>query len=234
MKDQHLRAAWAGVTPEDRAVGLRSYPSYHASIREFARFYEAPFVASVEAFAALSPNNDYHGNLRSLATLLYARAAGVPLENLTVSTYRACALRAWGYLSGETSFLDTVTGPKITAFRHNILYPETSGMVTVDGHMLCVWKGQDMTMSEAALSLRGGEYEAIVKAVRRIARAASLPAPAVQAALWVNRKRTRGILFSEQRSLFTGAGRWDDTCHPMDYPPFDVDGWKKWVAAKKM
>lgn len=151
---------------------------------------------------------------------------------MTVSTYRACAVRAWGYASGEVSFPDTVRGPKITAFRHNLLYPESSQRVTVDGHMIALWAGRDMTMKEAAKEMTPTVYRAIEKDVARIARAEGLSCPAVQASLWVYRKRTRGILFSTQRELFSGAGRWDEPCRPEDYPPFNAPDWRAWSAKK--
>lgn len=229
----HLRRMWKEVTTEDRETGARSYPSYHATLRGFALFYSAPFVATVEAFAALSPNNDYHGNLRSLASLLHARARGRGLDSAVVSTYRACAERAWSYLTGDVSFLDTVGGRKITAFRHNLLYPDTSKLVTVDGHMVSVWVGRELTMKQAVEYLPGKVYDAIEKDVRRLAKAEGLAVPAVQATLWVHRKRTRGILFDGQPELFSGRGRWDGICLAMDYPPFgDQADWRAWVRAR--
>ena len=233
MTEANMCRAWASVTAEDRATGARSYPAYHATLRAFAALYQAPFVGTVEAFAALSPNNDYHGNLRSLASLLYARATGAGLDSATVSTYRACAVRAWGYLTGEVSFLDTVGGRKITSFRHNLLYPDTSNRVTVDGHMVAVWVGKELTMREAVHYLNGQIYDAIERTVRSVARAEGLPAPAVQATLWVHRKRTRGILFSTQQGLFDGLGRWEGLCLPVDYPPFSAGrDWQEWVRAR--
>lgn len=71
-----IAAAWAQVSHEDREVGRRSYPIYHQTLRGFASFYGFGIVPTVEAFAALSPSSDYHGNLRSLASVLFALATG--------------------------------------------------------------------------------------------------------------------------------------------------------------
>jgi len=226
----HLRAAWGRVTRHDIEMGMRAYPTYNATLRLFSDVYWTPFVQTVEAFAALSPNNDYHGNLRSLASVLYGFRIGVGPEAVTVSTYKSCAVRAFSYLTGEVSFLDTVRGRKITSFRHNLLYPDTSRLVTVDGHMLGVWAGKHLTMKQAVPYLRGGTYDAIERAVQRLSKREGIPCAAVQATLWMQRKRERGVVFSEQTELFSGFSRWDEVCHPKHYPPFGADReyWQAW------
>lgn len=222
---KNIAQAWVGTTPADIAAGTRAYLSYHHGLRRFAKAYGFGFVQTVEAFVALSPNNDYHGNLRSLASVMWALRRGQDISVPVVSTYKACGVRAWGYLSGEVSFADTVAGPKIISFRDNILRPETSTMVTVDGHMLCIGLGQDVTMKQAgaALSRDRTLHGEIVKAVQTIARANGLPVPSVQAALWFNRKRRLGIKSDGQLHLFEGD-RMSDVPDPVYYPPFNLSG----------
>ena len=134
------------MPPTDIQMGCKAYPVYHHTLRAMARHYGTGFVPTVEAFVALSPNNDYHGNLRSLASILEALQVGLTFDHCQITTYRGCGVRAWGYLVGEVSFLDTVKGRKITSFRDNILYLRDSRKVTVDGHMISLAHGRDMTM----------------------------------------------------------------------------------------
>jgi len=211
------------VTSADLVAGRAAYPAYNKTLRGLAARYSAPFVPTVEAFAALSPNNDYLGNLRSAASLLEARELGLGFEACTITTYRACGSRAWGYLVGDVSFLDTVRGAKIRAFRHNILYPDTSRAVTVDGHMIAIAAGERLTMKEAAAFLAKTPrlYQRIEDDVRRLARGYRLPIPALQASLWTARKRSLGIVFSDQLRLFDEGTIWDTPIEAVDVLPYN-------------
>lgn len=138
----------------DLHEGKLAYVRYRQVMRSFADYYGFPLARVTSAFVALSPNNDYHGNLRSLASVLEGVRQGYPVEHVTVTTFKACRDRAYRYVTGETCFLKTVKGPKITAFRDNILRPRSSRMVTVDGHMIAAWHGKSLTMKEAARLLK--------------------------------------------------------------------------------
>ncbi len=222
MKAENVAAAFRQLLPSDLEFGAMAYPMYHAAMRRFATHYRAPFVQTVEAFVALSPNNDYHGNLRSLASVLAAARDGRGVDSFNVTTYRACAIRAMGYITGQVSFLDTVRGPKITAFRHNILYPHTSRRVTVDGHMIGVWHGENLTMKQAAALMVGPAHYARIEAdFLTIARRVKLQGCALQAALWTARKRERGVKYEDQVELFSGLTRLEELPDPQDYPPIE-------------
>jgi len=181
-------------------------------------------VPTVEVFAATSPNNDYHGNLRSMASVLDAVRKGIPPERVTVTCYNSCATRAYVYATGEVSFLDTVGGEKITAFRHNLLYPRTSRRVTVDGHMFAAWKGDtSMTMKEAALEFGRSKkhYVAVEQDIVKLARRHKMLPHQMQAILWITRKRVNAIRYSTQ--LHMDHGKADVSrilCKPEHYPPF--------------
>ena len=122
----NLIALYAQSTDTDKLEGMLAYRRYHRVMRAFAKFYGFGIVPTVEAFAATSPNNDYHGNLRSMAAVLWAVKMRKPPSSMTTTCYNACAIRAYSYVAGDVSFLETVKGEKITVFRHNLLYPRTS------------------------------------------------------------------------------------------------------------
>lgn len=221
---------WDQTTPTDRVEGGLAYRRYNLTLRRFAKFYGFGIVPTVEAFAATSPNNDYHGNLRSMAAVLYAVREGIPIDDVTVSCYNACAKRAYGYVTGEVSFLDTVRGLKITAFRHNLLYPRTSNMVTVDGHMFGLWYGEEnMTMKQAALLVGRSPkmYAAVSKDITTFARRMKLLPCQMQAILWIAKKRVTANKYSVQMHM--DHGKHDVSrilCQPADYLPYNVRKYK--------
>lgn len=208
------------ATPEDITEGSLAYERYHTTLQRFARYYGFGIVPTTEAFAALSPNNDYHGNLRSLAGVLdHVRHGrdGKP----RVSTYGACAERAISYVRGDVSFVDTVKGQKITAFRHNLLYPATSKEVTVDGHMYLAWSAKTGTMKDAAAGISSKLYAQIARDVAHLAKTRKMLPHQMQAVLWITRKRSLDIKMPKQPSLFNG---FDDLgladVRPEDYLPY--------------
>jgi len=216
-----IASAWAQVSEEDIEMGRKAYFVYHQTLRALAQCYGALFIPTVEAFVAMSPNNDYHGNLRSLVSVMIAMQHGLTFDDCVISTYRACGKRAWGYLSGEVSFLDTVKGKKITSFRDNILYLDDSKRVTVDGHMIAIAAGKNMTMTEANYLLRDGRfYGHVEQAVQALSRSVGLAPCVTQATLWTWRKRTMGIKFDSQVDMFTSGTRWDRVLHPEEILPY--------------
>lgn len=220
MTDKHLRHAWKHLHPSDLVFGRAAYQTYHDLCRVWARHYGFGFVQTVEAFAALSPNNDYHGNIRSLTSCMEGLRQGLPDDRITVSTYGTMKRKALAVLRGDVSFLDTTSGPKIRAFRECILYVEDARQPVIDGHMAALWHGERMTMRDAAKALQGAGYARIAADVIRLARKHGIAVCAAQAALWAYQKRTHGVLFDPQLELFSGATRWDEIPRPEDYPAF--------------
>jgi len=219
---KNISKAWDEIDPIDLQMGRAAYPVYQKTLRGIAEHYKVPFIPTVEAFVALSPNNDYHGNLRSLVSILQALTTGKTFDDCIISTYRSCGQRAWGYLTGEVSFLDKVKGRKITAFRDNILYLGDSKLVTVDGHMIAIACGEDMNMKEANFKLRGGGplYTEVEKAVRALTRSTDIPPCDIQATLWTWRKRTKNIRMDTQLGLFTKKTKWDGVLTPDMIKPY--------------
>lgn len=212
---QHLEDLWAQANDDDRKDGLAAYCFYRKQMMAFAHHYKTPLSRVTSAFVALSPNSDYIGNLRSLTSVLEGVRAGLSAEDITVSTYKACRNRAVQYLTGEADFLRTVRGPKIRAFRDNILRPKTSRLVTVDGHMVAAFLGNpNMTMKDAAYHLtRRAQYNEIADAIAAIADSHSIAPCQAQAILWHARKRIFNIKFDAQNSLL------DPFC-VSTYPPY--------------
>lgn len=199
----NLRAILRHANTADRREGCAAYRTYNQVIRSFAEHYGVTFERALSAFVALSPNSDYLGNLRSLASVLAAIRDGTPCSDVTVSTYNHCRDRAYSYATGESMFLAKARGLKIRSFFLNIFDPLDVEPVTVDGHIVCAWRGLDATMKES--SVRPTQYRQIAGAVRRVARSLDLIPNQVQATIWITRKRRLGIKFAHQLDMFSDA-----------------------------
>jgi hypothetical protein len=203
----------------DWVEGSGAYFAYHETMTHFAEYYKAPLRGTIAAFVALSPNNDYMGNLRSLATVLLARQQGVPLQDVTVSTYNACRNRAWEYLSGERDFLRFTKGPKTRAFYLNILEPWLAGPITIDGHMKSLWFGKRLTMKEAVREVKA-RYDDIAHDFRVVAKNNHLMPHQLQAILWFTWKRIHNVLAVQQFDLFRGGDQWGVARDPIAVKPY--------------
>jgi hypothetical protein len=74
----------------DLTEGRQAYWRHHHQLRSVAEYHKVGFVQTVAAFSALSPNNDYVGNMRSLISLIEGIGHGIPEDEITISTYNAC------------------------------------------------------------------------------------------------------------------------------------------------
>src|SRR5260370_516937 len=79
----------------DIAEGKVAYQRYHILMTKLSRKFSIPLERVVAAFVSLSPNSDYHGNLRSTISVLAGIHNGVDMHQITVSTYNHCRDRAY-------------------------------------------------------------------------------------------------------------------------------------------
>lgn len=204
MSEQNLARMFALQDRIDREEGEKAYFRYRQVMAGLGEHYGVSIEKVTAAFCALSPNNDYTGNLRSLVSVLEGFARGWPAEKIVVSTYGHCKFRALSYVNGSASFTDSVKGLKITNFYNNVLYPEDNRWVTIDGHMCAAYRGERLTMKEAIV--RGArEYRMIADATKKLAFEAFLLPNQYQAIVWFVRKRVLGIKYDPQMSLMVPA-----------------------------
>jgi hypothetical protein len=218
---ENLWALYSRADDLDKSDGRKAYLRYHDLLRDLAAYYGSEFEATVGAFCALSPNNDYLGNLRSLVSMLVCQRDGRPLSEATVSTYKHCRDRAALYLTGEWRFLDHAKGLKIRSFYSNIIDPLDPEPVTVDGHMICAWLNRNMTMSEAQQEMNRTVYREIAAGIRELAREEGMVGQQMQAVLWFARKRIQGIKYDNQLQLDAGVTGYQQTIFRLqDIKPF--------------
>lgn len=219
MSIDNLRALYRAADLDDVREGRLAYQRYHETMAAFASYYGMPLNRVIAAFCALSPNSDYMGNLRSLASVLQGWKIGDRVDNVTVSTYKHCRNRAWAYVSGAAEFVTKDRGPKILAFYHNILAPEDDRFVTVDGHMVAAHAGQRMTMKEAHIGR--ATYRAIAGDVRSLAFNLFMVPCELQATLWFARKRLANVKYDPQMDLFGAPGdKWRTLNSPEVIQPY--------------
>ena len=77
MSEANIMMVWERADAIDRYEGIMAYQRYNATMQEIGAAFCFSLESVVGAFCALSPNNDYIGNLRSLVTLLSGFNAGV-------------------------------------------------------------------------------------------------------------------------------------------------------------
>ena len=189
----------------DRVEGKNAWGLYKKTLLQFCNVSQIDIQRVTAAFVALSPNSDYMGNLRSLRTCVDHVMHSRRDDNACiVSTFNTCKHRALSYLRGEVDFLETVKGPKIRAFYHNILTPEDDRHVTIDGHMFCIWLGVNATMREVALMRP--DYKTASRHLRIAAKRLDYSPCQLQAVLWFARKRALHIKYNAQLDLFQEDG----------------------------
>jgi len=223
MTVRNLRKMYKLADADDYREGCLAYERYHIVMQAYADEYNVPLDRTIAAFCALSPNNDYYGNLRSLASVLQGYRDNVPLAHIKVSTYRHCRDRAYSYVTGAVVFLDQSKGPKIRAFYHNLLNPASNRYVTVDGHMVAAWRAEELTMKQAIVRTRK-EYTTISDGIKRLARREGLIPNQAQAIMWFARKRTRNIKYDPNVNMFGDAtDKWRTLVLPSEAGPYPVD-----------
>jgi hypothetical protein len=201
----------------DLDEGLAAYFNYRRTMELLGARYGYTLDQVTAAFSALSPNNDYLGNLRSLVTVMDGHTRGLSAEEFNVSSYRACARRALLYLGG-TPFLEHAGGPKTRSFYINIRTPWLPRYVTIDGHMVSVWHGQRYTM-KAAVQTKFN-YERLADDFRLVAHRLGVLPNQVQAVCWFVWKRINNIVFESQLSLLQEGDQWGLILAPEEIKPF--------------
>lgn len=222
MSQANVRNYYALADQIDRTEGAKAYFRYHQMFTEISQMYGFTLEQTVAGFSALSPNTDYISNLRSLVSCMVGLNAGTADNDIVVSTYKHGRARALKYLRGEVDFLDVTKGLKTRAFYQNLLDPLKNDRVTVDGHMICVWRGIDANMK--ALTIGKKEYRLIESEIIRLAREINLLGHQLQAILWLTRKRVKQIKIEPRNLNFDlfldGSNMWETYMDPSKIEPY--------------
>lgn len=174
---------------------------YNRIVGAVAANYGFPLVVGAAVFSALSPNNDYLGNLRDVKTLLAAAQAGLALEDFSVSAYGNNKRKAWLIAHG-TNPLDVIVFPKTRNFFLNVLDPADPVPVTVDGHIFNAWANTRLSLASAAQKGRAKLYNIVANDIRQIGAERRMLPNVVQGVIWYVHKRIHRIRWSAQLSFW--------------------------------
>lgn len=182
-----------------------AYERYHMVMRRLAGKYGYSMAEVCAVFCSLSPNNDYWSNLRSTVSVLLGINEVRPDEDIVVSTYTHCKIRALAYARGLKDFAVETKGPKILNFYHNILEPRSQRWVTIDGHMVAIWR-DDKTATMRESLVRPSYYKVIAENVKEFAFRNFMLPNQMQATLWFVRKRLQNVVYDPQLDMLAEAG----------------------------
>jgi hypothetical protein len=213
MSAENLWNTYLKSIPVEREEAIASYDRYHLICRTIAERHGYPVEVACGVFSALSPNNEYHGNIRDLETVLVNARRGGTLDDFTVATYGNNKRKAWDIVHGQPVG-EAIKARKTWAFFNNVFRPSDPEFVTVDGHMYWCWAGRAGTVKglrgknrtdsglEGTPSLGAKLYEEIAGDVRGLAFALGLVPCQLQAILWVTWKRIHRRAYSNQTNFF--------------------------------
>jgi hypothetical protein len=207
----------------DIEAGLDSFWKYNRIMAALAAKTGFSTRIASAVFAALSPNNDYHGNLRDTHSLLMAAKAGQNLEDFSVSTYGHNKRKAWQIVHGEDP-LNLIVAKKTRSFFLNIDNPNDPEPVTIDGHMVNIWRCKRENL--VGLRWRNQQYDLIADDVRALARECQFVPCQMQGVLWITWRRIHGIRSTTQLSFwdedFLAARLGLHPCPPCPRPDLPV------------
>lgn len=208
---ENLQRVWDAASKRDVEIAIESYPKYQRiTTKVAASFGFSPRIGAA-VFAALSPNNDYWGNLRDARKLLAAAAAGKGIDDFTVSTYGNNKRKAWAIVKGEDPDA-LIVALKTRNFFHNIEDPSDPNWVTIDGHMFNVYHGvrrpiQSQNNKDRVVKVTKWDYITISATLKTFAANYSLIPCQMQGVLWMTWRRLHGIHTPKQQEL------WDRDYH---------------------
>jgi hypothetical protein len=194
--DRNLRKVWDQATDWEKEDGLAYWEKAHDRMVGIGVKHNQPIQVVAGVFAALSPNSGERNNWEDTERVLRLR------DRAVVRTYRHCLERALWILDGAAPTV--VLGRKTCSMWKNIVWPDDRRWVTVDGHMVGVWKGERVRMQDAKIDEVGYiEIEAgVVRLANRLTISTGRPIPnQVQAVLWLAWKRIHRVLYQPQLSL---------------------------------
>lgn len=174
---------WFNVaTPEQYSDGRAWYATAHDIAADIAVATGIDVYNVAGVIAALSPNNPWNRNIVDAVAVCRAVADGRGEDSVRVCTYNANKRRAFAIARGDS----VNSGRKTRSFVHNIAYPRSSLVVTVDIWMIRAALNNPAygLSSSETVSLSDGWYTRISDVIIDIAAQNDLLPCQVQAIIW--------------------------------------------------
>ena len=200
MSVDNLESTLRQAKPTDWETGLGAFQRYNKIVTEVALQTETTPCIAAAVFSALSPNSDYHGNLKDMRKLLCAARDGLTIDEFTVSTYGQNKRKAWRIVHGEDP-LKLIIADKTRNFFLNIENPLNPYPVTIDGHMYNIWNGKKQNL--VGLRTHKSLYHVVADGVRKLACQEGVLPNQMQGILWHTWKRIHSIRHSTQLTFWS-------------------------------
>jgi hypothetical protein len=213
MSAETLYRTYEKSDPVERVEAMQSYERYRKICGAIAERHGFSLEIACGVFSALSPNNEYHGNIRDLETVLVNERAGNGPDSYRVATYGNNKRKASEIARG-TPVAECIRALKTWNFFNNVYDPSDPNYVTVDGHMYWCWRGHAGTVkglrgqSRTTTGLRGTPtlgralYGEIAGDIKGLALALGIVPCQLQAILWVTWKRLHKRAYDFQTTFF--------------------------------
>lgn len=179
--------AWYALSLNHPATDFEWYQKAHEEAQALSAKYNLPLDTVIDVIALVSPGMDWTKNIYAAEGVIVSWSKFSTLEErkrhfLTYKTGIAHGwrnfLNAWNRLDGLGELSDSA--PKTYRFGENIRFPQDSGYVTIDQHMVHML---------CNTGLRGsinpaGYYYLLEKVVQNVAHALGILPLKLQAAVW--------------------------------------------------
>ncbi len=199
MSKDNLRSVFEKASSVDLDKGMCAYSTYNLLTAAIADKYGFSHSIGAAVFSALSPNNDYHGNLRDVDRMLKGVKEGKHWMDIKVSTYTQNKVKAWEIANGANP-LDLIRAPKTRNFYLNVSNPTDFHPVTIDGHMLCAWRGKRTVLDDAKMNPK--LYEIVADDFRALAQELRLITNQVQGVVWITWRKIHQVKTSMQTEMW--------------------------------
>lgn len=178
--------------PDELRYGLNWYHIANLEAKKLSMEFGVTVGQAAGIIAALSPNQSWLTNLNAVRTLLQAVKDGKQPGDIKIPAYGLNKLKGFQIALGAKPS-KVLGGLKVRAFYQNILRPNSSLEVTVDGHAYSVWHGTRFRVTDGDNKAgqkipnlaKMGRYDAIAEDYREVARQLGLQPWQVQAVTWV-------------------------------------------------
>lgn len=202
MSHSNLKQVLLQANQSDWALGRHSWTRYNKILKDLSQMHGFALSTACGVFSALSPNNDYHGNLRDTATVLAAVKKGLDPAAYKVTTYHTNKRKAHRIATGGDPE-QLIVAPKTRNFYFNLLDPYDKRPVTIDGHIYNAWTGTRINLNTAAVRFKVSLYETIADDIRALAEEQDHDTPnVIQATIWHCWKRLHNIRYEQQIPLW--------------------------------
>lgn len=199
---ENLEKVYLQADATDSQRGKESYRHYHRLMAALGARHGFTTRTASAVFAALSPNNDYFGNVRDVDRLLRAAAERRDIESFKVSTYGHNKRKAWEIAHGADP-LRLIKAKKTRSFFINMWDPENQVAVTIDGHMFNAWNARRVNLVGQTVSNKN--YDLCAHDVRELATKHGLIPWQMQGVIWYCWRRLHGVRSPQQLDLWDRA-----------------------------